>query len=305
MYRQIAAHPTARAALGDDARVSAALIEPAQGRRVLAARLDALQKKFDALDPEKHLIEPHARDRRARHGGAGHDRRAARTARGAERRSCSTCPTGSPSTASSSASASAAVRRSRRRRADDRLGRGRGAGARARSSRTARRSGSPAKTSSAARSAIATPCSTTRTTARGHVPLQALPQAQRGVRDPQQPAQRERGGRLRVRLQRPGARAPRRSGKRSTATSSTARSSILDEFVLSARAKWGQEPSLVMLLPHGVRRAGPRSRERAARAIPAAGGRHQHARRQLHDRRAVLPPAAPAGGAARSAIRCR
>ena len=32
---------------------------------------------------------------------------------------------------------------------------------------------------------------------------------------------------------------------------------MLDEFVLSARAKWGQEPSLVMLLPHGCEGQGP------------------------------------------------
>jgi 2-oxoglutarate dehydrogenase E1 component len=32
---------------------------------------------------------------------------------------------------------------------------------------------------------------------------------------------------------------------------------MLDEFVLSARAKWGQEPSLVLLLPHGSDGQGP------------------------------------------------
>jgi 2-oxoglutarate dehydrogenase E1 component len=32
---------------------------------------------------------------------------------------------------------------------------------------------------------------------------------------------------------------------------------ILDEFVLSARTKWGQEPSLVLLLPHGYEGQGP------------------------------------------------
>jgi 2-oxoglutarate dehydrogenase E1 component len=32
---------------------------------------------------------------------------------------------------------------------------------------------------------------------------------------------------------------------------------IIDEFVMSARAKWGQTPSLVMLLPHGLEGSGP------------------------------------------------
>ncbi len=32
---------------------------------------------------------------------------------------------------------------------------------------------------------------------------------------------------------------------------------VLDEFILSARAKWGQEPSLVLLLPHGHEGQGP------------------------------------------------
>src|SRR5690606_35793428 len=32
---------------------------------------------------------------------------------------------------------------------------------------------------------------------------------------------------------------------------------MLDEFVLSARAKWGQEPALVLLLPHGHEGQGP------------------------------------------------
>ena len=32
---------------------------------------------------------------------------------------------------------------------------------------------------------------------------------------------------------------------------------MLDEFLLSARAKWGQEPSLVLLLPHGYEGQGP------------------------------------------------
>ncbi len=32
---------------------------------------------------------------------------------------------------------------------------------------------------------------------------------------------------------------------------------IIDEFIMSARAKWGQTPSLVLLLPHGLEGSGP------------------------------------------------
>src|SRR5690606_18100295 len=32
---------------------------------------------------------------------------------------------------------------------------------------------------------------------------------------------------------------------------------IVDEYIVSARDKWGQTPSLVMLLPHGWQGAGP------------------------------------------------
>ena len=60
-------------------------------------------------------------------------------------------------------------------------------------------------------------------TGRRHIAAAEAAAGARVVRDPQQPAQRERDRRLRVRLQRAGAGDGSCCGKRSTATSSTAR----------------------------------------------------------------------------------
>ena len=54
-----------------------------------------------------------------------------------------------------------------------------------------------------------------------------------------------------------------------------------------------------------LRRPGTGPFERPAGALPRVRRRHQPARRQLHDGGAVLPPAAPAGAAARPPTRCR
>lgn len=48
---------------------------------------------------------------------------------------------------------------------------------------------------------------------------------------------------------------------------------IIDEFLVSARAKWGQTPSLVLLLPHGFEGAGPdHSSGRIERFLDMAAG---------------------------------
>ena len=45
---------------------------------------------------------------------------------------------------------------------------------------------------------------------------------------------------------------------------------ILDEYLMSGRAKWGMAPSLVLLLPHGYEGQGPDHSSARARALPAA-----------------------------------
>jgi 2-oxoglutarate dehydrogenase E1 component len=52
---------------------------------------------------------------------------------------------------------------------------------------------------------------------------------------------------------------------------------MLDEFVLSARAKWGQEPSLVLLLPHGYEGQGPDHASARPERFLQLACRHQHA----------------------------
>jgi len=56
MYRKIAAQPTVRQRWAETLESRAAL-EPGRADAMLAARLDDLQKKLETLDPEKHLVE--------------------------------------------------------------------------------------------------------------------------------------------------------------------------------------------------------------------------------------------------------
>ena len=140
--------------------------------------------------------------------------------------------------------------------------------------------------------------------ARVHVPLQALPQARAAFEIHNSPLTENAVDRLRVRLQHPGAGAARDLGSAVRRLHQRRADDARRVRGVGAR-EVGAAAVAGAAAAARARRAGPGPRERAARALPAARGRHQHAHRQLHDRGAVLPPAAPPGGAAHRSIRCR
>jgi 2-oxoglutarate dehydrogenase E1 component len=78
---------------------------------------------------------------------------------------------------------------------------------------------------------------------------------------------------------------------------------IVDQFIISALAKWGQTTRLTLLLPARLRGLRPRAQLGAARALPLARRRGQHARGEPDHAGPVLPPAAPPGAGRQAAAR--
>ena len=87
--------------------------------------------------------------------------------------------------------------------------------------------------------------------------------------------------------------------------SSMARKLIIDEFVTSARAKWGQTPSLVFYcLMHMKGRS--RSFQRTSRKVFGTCSGHKYAHRKCNNRCTIFPFTAPSGSIAtnRSTTAC-
>ena len=224
VYQIVAAHPTVREKYAR-ALVDAGQITQAHADDLVKARMTTLEQAYATVKPEQDYVPPvpevppsgaatkaHYRCAprsadRAQHRPA---RRARRVCRAPQTRTRARTPQGHVRQRRPNAASTGLPAKSWRWR---------------RSLPTASRFALPVKTSSAARSATATACYHDAVTGDEHVPLQRLRTAAAAFETRQQPAVRIRVRGLRARLQLPGARCVSCCGKRSTATSSTARRS--------------------------------------------------------------------------------
>ena len=169
---------------------------------------------------------------------------------------------------------------------------------------TASRSGSPARTPSAAPSASATPVLHDAKTGARYMPLQALPQARASFAIYNSPLSENAalGFEYGYSVHAPSVLVLWEAQFGDFVNGAQV---IIDQFIVSGRAKWGQTPGAGAAAAARLRGPGAGALQRAPGALPPARRRRQHPRRELHHRRAVLPPAAPPGAAARLPTRAR
>ncbi len=220
--------------------------------------MKALEQAYDATQARGIHRQPDVRSRH-RPGPRGRCAQPCRSAQlqATERGAAGACPRGSPGIASSIAGASDAEASSSR--SDERSVDWATAEELAFASILADGIADPADRrgrASAARSATATPCSTTWRPAPSHVPLQRCRRRGRAFEIHNSPLSENAtiGFEYGYNVQAPDRLVIWEAQYGDFINGAQV---MLDEFVTSARAKWGQTPSLVLLLPHGYEGQGP------------------------------------------------